>query len=105
MVKQEGYYLWNTKVIQRFKQLQFLEKIKMSDLKSLGNFLTPVFFKSLPLKPLNYYLSTKVTKETRKEMHTFLRNILVNITGEKELTWNLLDAMDVLLVTGIINII
>ena len=70
-------------------------------MNKLGNFLMSVYYKPLTKHPFDYYLSTKVVHETRNEMNRFLNTVLVNITGEKELTWNLLNAMDLVLVTGI----
>ena len=67
----------------------------------LGNFLMSIYHKPLSESPYDYYLSTKVTNDTRMEMNRFLNSVLVNITGEKDLTWNLLNAMDLVLVTGI----
>ena len=67
----------------------------------LGNFLMSIYHKPLSESPNDYYLSTKVTNDTRMEMNTFLNSVLVNLTGEKDLTWNLLNAMDLVLVTGI----
>ena len=67
----------------------------------LGNFLTSVYNKEMTKDTIEmYYLSTKVVIDTRKEMNVFLNKVLVNLTGEEMLSWNLLDAMDVLLVTG-----
>ena len=70
----------------------------------LGNFLMSVFYKIMPKKTrveYEYHLSTKVISQTKNEMNMFLNSVLVNITGEKDLTWNLLNAMDLILVTGI----
>ena len=76
-------------------------QIKLKDVTKLGDFLIPIFSKPLLSHPYRYYLSTKIIKETRTEMNEFLNVLLVNITGEKELTWNLLDAVDIFMVTGI----
>ena len=68
----------------------------------LGNFLMSVYYKMMReyLYENDYYLSTKVANDTRNEMNRFLNSVLVNITGEKDLTWNLVNAMDLILVTG-----
>ncbi len=76
-------------------------EVKLKDITKLGDFLVPIFSKPLLRHPYRNYLSTKSIKETRKEMNKFLNMLLVNITGEKELTWNLLDAVDIFMVTGI----
>ena len=67
----------------------------------IGNFLMSIYHKPLSESPYDYYLSTKVTNDTRIEMNTFLNTVLANLTGEKNITWNLLHAMDLVLVTGI----
>ena len=68
----------------------------------LGNFIMSVYYKMMReyLYENDYYLSTKVANDTRNEMNRFLNSVLVNITGEKDLTWNLVNAMDLILVTG-----
>ena len=87
-------------------QLQTLQQSRLSEMTKLGNFLMSVYFKEMSkgtqgvFTPEMYYLSTKIVNDTRKELNVFLNKVLVNLTGEEELSWNLLDAMDVLLVTG-----
>ena len=87
--------------MQRFIQLQTLQQSRLADMNKLGSFLMSVYFKEMTEETAEiYYLSTKVVNNTRKEMNVFLNKVLVNLTGEEELSWNLLDAMDVLHVTG-----
>lgn len=49
-------------------------------------------------------LSTKIARETQAEINNFLIFLLQNITGEQELTWNLMDAIHMQLVTGSIKL-
>ena len=91
--------------MKRFMQLQTLQQTRLYDMNKLGNFLMSVYYKEMTKETIEmYYLSTKVVIDTRKEMNVFLNKVLVNLTGEEELSWNLLDAMDVPLVTGEKNI-
>ena len=82
-------------------QLQTLRQTRLCDMNKLGNFLMSVYSKEMTKDTIEmYYLSTKIVNDTRKEINLFLNKVLVNLTGEEELSWNLLDAIDVLLVTG-----
>ena len=46
------------------------------------------------------YLSMTVAIETLQELSSFLNTILKEITGEDEITWSLVDALDIFMVSG-----
>jgi hypothetical protein len=100
-MRQEKYYRFVKVLVKRFWQLKLLRQIKITEQNKLGNFLMSVYHHPLTGRPLDFYLTKTIVNDTRNEMNRFLNAVLVNITGEEHLEWNLHNAMDLMLVTGI----
>ena len=49
---------------------------------------------------ISNYLTQGLIENTEKELQDFLRFILQEITEEKELSWSLIDAIDILVILG-----
>ena len=49
---------------------------------------------------ISNYLTQTLIENTEKELQDFLRFILQEITEEKELSWSLIDAIDILVILG-----
>lgn len=79
-----------------------IESMSYSKIDKLGDFLVPMM--RYPLDNANgewfQFLSPSVAAETKEEISTFLTNVLRNVTNEPEITWNLLDAADIFIITG-----
>ena len=81
-----------------------LETMSFSKITKLGDFIVPLM--RHPLNNVNgpwiQFLSPFVAEETKKEISNFLTNVLRNIIVEQEITWNVIDAADIFLLTGIL---
>lgn len=77
-----------------------LQSTPFRDFTDLGDFVISLASKELFQSSFLHFLSPKIAEATNAEILEFLRYILKDITGEKSLTWNLVDAVDMFLVTG-----
>ena len=91
---------WNSFIMKKYQQLLTLEEMSMTKIKKLGDFIVSIYDKPLNAYPYRYYLSSSITNETRIEISSFMNKLLVDITNETSLTWNILDAIDIHIVTG-----
>ncbi len=69
---------------------------------NIGDFLVPLMRKPLDGSVGYEFLSPKISQQTKQEISDFLVMILRNITQDQEITWSLIDAVDIFLITGIL---
>ena len=77
-----------------------LSSYKFEKIKNLGDFV--VFFAryDFEVAKRNYFLTEELVENTEREIHDLLHILLQDVTGEKDLTWSLVDAIDILVVLG-----
>ena len=77
-----------------------LSSYKFEKIKNLGDFV--VFFAryDFDVAKRNYLLTEELVENTEREIHDLLHILLQDVTGEKDLTWSLVDAIDILVVLG-----
>ena len=73
-------------------------------IKNLGDFLVPLMRKPLDEEVGYDFLSPKITMQTKQEISDFLVMILRNITQDSEITWSIIDAVDIFLIIGMSEI-
>ena len=95
----------NSSVINQYMEIKMLESMSFSKIDKLGDFLVPMMRYPLdnPNKEWFQLLSPSVAAETKEEISTFLKNVLRNVTNEPEITWNLIDAADIFIITGFLD--
>jgi hypothetical protein len=83
-------------------EIKMLESMSFSKIDKLGDFLVPMMRYPLDNPNTEWFqlLSPSVAAETKEEISTFLKNVLRNVTNEPEITWNLIDAADIFIITG-----
>ena len=77
-----------------------LSKLRFQNFKKLGDFIVPMAKQALCDESISNYLTQTLIENTEKELQDFLRFILQEITEEKELSWSLIDAIDILVIQG-----
>lgn len=77
-----------------------LSSYKFEKIKNLGDFV--VFFAryDFDVAKRNYFLTEELVENTEREVNDLLRILLQDVTGEKDLTWSLVDALDIMVVLG-----
>lgn len=77
-----------------------LSSYKFEQIKNLGDFV--VFFAryDFDVAKRNYFLTEELVENTEREVNDLLRILLQDVTGEKDLTWSLVDALDIMVVLG-----
>ena len=77
-----------------------LSSYKFEKIKNLGDFV--VFFARYDFDAAksNYFLTEELVENTEREVNDLLRILLQDVTGEKDLTWSLVDALDIMVVLG-----
>jgi len=75
-----------------------LSSYKFEKIKNLGDFV--VFFAKYDFAKKNYFLTEELVENTEREVNDLLRILLQDVTGEKDLTWSLVDALDIMVVLG-----
>ena len=94
----------NNTLIHQFSVLKMLENMDFSAIKNLGDFLVPLMRKPLDGSVGYEFLSPKISQQTKQEISDFLVMILRNITQDPEITWSVIDAVDIFLITGFLYI-
>lgn len=89
-------------LISKFHQLKLIEALEFKRFKNLGDFVTSLASMNLNDRSKRHheYLSMPVALQTREELNSFLNYVLKEIVGEPQLSWSLVDAVDIFLVTG-----
>ena len=77
-----------------------LSMLQFQNFKNLGDFVVPLAKQALDDYSIYPYLTQPLVKNTEKELQDIMRLILQEITGETELSWSLIDAVDILVVLG-----
>ena len=77
-----------------------LSSSQFNKFKNLGDFIVPLARYNLHDPVISGFLTDQLIKETEKEILNFLQLVLKEITGENDLTWSLIDAVDILAVLG-----
>ena len=77
-----------------------LSMLQFQNFKNLGDFVVPLAKQSLTDKYMYPYLTEPLVENSEKELQDIMRLILQEITGETELSWSLIDAVDILVVLG-----
>ncbi len=77
-----------------------LSKLQFQNFKNLGDFIVTMAKQALYDESISNYLTQGLIENTEKELQDFLRFILQEITEEKELSWSLIDAIDILVILG-----
>lgn len=77
-----------------------LSILNFQKFKKLGDFVVTLARFNLHIKATENFLTDKLIKETENEIQTFLRMLLQEITSEKDLSWSLIDAVDILVILG-----
>ena len=77
-----------------------LSKLQFQNFKNLGDFLVPLAKQYLYNDNNLGYLTQQLIENTEKELQDFSRLILQEITEEYELSWSLIDAVDILVILG-----
>lgn len=98
-------WAWNYFINAKYQQLLTLQKSDFKQFQSLGNFVIALTSKNLNKPPFMYYLSPDIVKSTEKELLKFMNHMLKTLLNEPDLTWSLVDAVDILHITGKKNII
>ena len=74
--------------------------LQFQNFKNLGDFVVPLAKQALDDNNIYPYLTQPLVENTGKELQDIMRLILQEITGETELSWSLIDAVDILVVLG-----
>ena len=77
-----------------------LSMLQFQNFKNLGDFVVPLAKQALYDFNIYPYLTEPLIENTEKELQNIMRLILQEITGETELSWSLIDAVDILVVLG-----
>ena len=85
---------------QMYHEYSMLSKLKFQNFKNLGDFIVPLAKQALYDQNIYLYLTQSLIEHTERELQDFLRLILQEITEEKELSWSLIDAVDILVILG-----
>ena len=87
-------------ISEKYKEYSLLSILNFQEFQKLGDFVVTLARFNLHIKATESFLTYELIKETENEIQTFLRMLLQEITSEKDLSWSLIDAVDILVILG-----